>query len=182
MSILLNLTDLMRFRGYTILTQEFLKDHFEYRDGHLYRIKATKGSQVGKRFGQKDKDGYIVGRFFYKVYKEHKLIWLYHYGVWPNGNLDHVNVIPDDNRIENLREADKQSNAFNRKSHKNSTSKYKGVSWCKRDKNWQVSYCIGGKRIYIGKFNCEIEAAKAYDNTVREYHKEFQKVNINDFS
>ena len=24
------------------------------------------------------------------------------------------------------------------------------------------------------------EAAKAYDNTVREYHKEFQKVNIND--
>ena len=41
---------------------------------------------------------------------------------------------------------------------------------------------VGSLRIYIGKFNCEIEAAKAYDNTVREYHKEFQKVNINDFS
>ena len=157
------------------LTQSYLVSKFNYSNGKLYR--KSSGKEVGHY-----SRGYLHAQLLGKKRLLHRLIWLYHYGELPKDQIDHINGIRDDNRIENLREADKQSNAFNRRSHKNSTSKYKGVSWCKRDKNWQVSYCIGGKRIYIGKFNCEIEAAKAYDNTVREYHKEFQKVNINDFS
>ena len=139
----------------------------------MYRIKATKGSQVGSRFGQKDKDGYIVGRFFYKVYKEHRLIWLYHYGVWPNGNLDHINTIPDDNRIENLREATHQQNMFNRGSHKNTTSTYKGVHWCKRNKKWRAQYKLNGKTIRVGDYDCEESARKAYVYAVEDHQKEF---------
>ena len=169
--------------GESPLYQELI-EHLEYDSGHLIWIKIppkNNSIKIGKRFGSTESNGYIRGQFKGKKFLEHRVVYYMFNKIVPSF-IDHINGIRDDNRIENLREADKQSNTFNRKSHKNSTSKYKGVSWCKRDKNWQVSYCIGGKRIDIGKFNCEIEAAKAYDNTVREYHKEFQKVNINDFS
>ena len=128
---------------------------------------------MGKRFGQKDKDGYVVGRFFYKRYKEHKLIWLYHYGEWPNGNLDHINTIPDDNRIENLREATHQQNMFNRGSHKNTTSIYKGVHWCKSNKKWRAAYKFNGKTIRVGDYDCEESAHKAYVEAVKDHQKEF---------
>ena len=144
----------------------------------MYRIKATKGSQVGKRFGQKDKDGYIVGRFFYKAYKEHRLIWLYHYGVWPDNQLDHINGIRDDNRIENLREATNQQNMFNRKSVKSSTSQYKGVSWNKQLKKWSANYKINSEQIRLGVFSDEIDAANAYDKATVELHGSYHKKNL----
>ena len=174
-----------KVKGRKPLTQDLLREYLRYcESGHLVWNKrpwSKSTAKVGDKVGSLETNGYIRCQIFKNRKLEHQLVFLFFNGYIPK-YIDHINGIRDDNRIENLREADKQSNAFNRKSHKNSTSKYKGVSWCKRDKNWQVSYCIGGKRIYIGKFNCEIEAAKAYDNTVREYHKEFQKVNINDFS
>ena len=92
--------------------------------------------------------------------------------------VDHINGDRSDNRIENLRVATVQQNAFNRASHKGSSSKYKGVSWYKRDKQWQASCCIDNKRIYIGKFATEEEAAKAYDKAVTKHHKTYMKRNI----
>lgn len=50
-------------------------------------------------------------------------------GDWPKDQLDHINGVRDDNRIENLREVTSQQNNFNRKPNSNSTSNYKGVSW-----------------------------------------------------
>lgn len=107
------------------------------------------------------------------MYKEHKLIWLYHYGEWPNGNLDHINTIPDDNRIENLREATHQQNMFNRSSHKNTTSIYKGVHWCKSNKKWRAAYKFNGKTIRVGDYDCEESAHKAYVEAVKDHQKEF---------
>ena len=51
---------------------------------------------------------------------------------------------------------------------KNSTSKYKGVSWAKDRQRWYVGITVKGKRIGIGRFTDEIEAAKAYDKYVLE--------------
>lgn len=107
------------------------------------------------------------------MYKEHKLIWLYHYGEWPNGNLDHINTIPDDNRIENLREATHQQNMFNRGSHKNTTSIYKGVHWCRSNKKWRAAYKFNGKTIRVGDYDYEESAHKAYVEAVKDHQKEF---------
>ena len=42
------------------ITQEFLKEHFEYRDGHLWRIKSSSNKvKVGQRFGSYASEGYI---------------------------------------------------------------------------------------------------------------------------
>jgi hypothetical protein len=51
---------------------------------------------------------------------------------------------------------------------KNSTSKYKGVSWSTGRKRWAVYVSFNKKRHGIGRFKCEIEAAKAYDNFIKE--------------
>jgi len=46
---------------------------------------------------------------------------------------------------------------------RNSTSTYKGVSWASTRNKWAVYITVDKKRIGIGRFDCEIEAAKAYD-------------------
>lgn len=43
------------------------------------------------------------------------------------------------------------------------SSKYRGVFWVKSEKRWRAQFSHKGKRHTIGRFECEIEAAKAYD-------------------
>ena len=155
------------------IAQELLKEHFEYCDGHLWWIKSTSNRvKVGQRFGSYDRDGYILGGLRGKKYLEHRLIWLYHYGKWPKECIDHINGIKDDNRIENLREATRQQNSFNRKSGRGSSSQYKGVCWCKLSKKWKAQYWYNGKRCHVGLYETEEVAAEAYRETTKNLHKE----------
>lgn len=91
--------------------------------------------------------------------------------------VDHINGDGLDNRKENLRFATTSENAMNKCSTKNKSSSYKGVSWYKRYKKWQAQIKFKGKSIYIGIFDTEIEAAKAYDNKAKELFGEFAKLN-----
>ena len=157
------------------ITQEFLKEHFEYCDGHLWWIKPISNRvKLGEQFGT-NVHGYRRCQLFYKVYMEHRLIWLYHYGVWPTKQLDHIDGNPDNNKIENLREVTNQQNQYNKGSRKESTSQYKGVSWHKRDKKWVAQARIGGKNKTIGSFHCEHEAAEAYRKATEQLHGEYAK-------
>ena len=157
------------------VTKELLKEYFEYRNGHLWWIKPS-GPRVksGYQFGTDRRDGYRHGKFFGKRYLEHRLIWLYHYGNWPKDLLDHTNGIKHDNRIENLREATRKQNSYNRKSSKGASSKYKGVHWSKAKQKWVSQYTDGDKNYHLGYYNTELEAAKAYRKATEELHKEYQ--------
>jgi hypothetical protein len=42
------------------------------------------------------------------------------------------------------------------------SSKYKGVSWCKRDSKWLAQKTINGKYKFLGRFKNEEDAYKAY--------------------
>ncbi|HBC5385607.1 TPA: HNH endonuclease [Citrobacter koseri] len=60
---------------------------------------------AGKVAGSKDpKHGYIRIKLCGKNHKAHRLAWLYVHEHWPEGEIDHVNGIRDDNRIGNLRD------------------------------------------------------------------------------
>lgn len=93
--------------------------------------------------------------------------------------VDHINHNGLDNRKANLRLATRSQNAQNRRKPNNSSrSKYKGISFNKREKKWNARIQVDGKQKFLGFFRDEVEAAKAYDEAARKYHKEFAVVNF----
>ena len=87
--------------------------------------------------------------------------------------MESLNLIKNDNRIENLREATIQQNSFNRKSLVGSASDYKGVTWHKRHKKWQAQHRYKGKTCYLGLYETEAEAAEAYRKATEHLHKDY---------
>ena len=78
---------------------------FEYRDGKLYN-KTTRNNHAikGNRAGLLAQTGYRVSSVEGKPKREHRVIWEMLNGKIPKGlQIDHINRIKDDNRIENLR-------------------------------------------------------------------------------
>ena len=140
------------------ITQDLVKDYFEYRDGGLYWKRYKRGSQLGKRFGAKDR--YRVGSFFGKRCKEHQLMWLYHCGNWPE-QLDHRDRCKHNNEIENLRETTTFLNAQNVE-YSQQTSNHIGVGYHKRSGKWRARSWKNGKRFEIGRFETERQAIEAY--------------------
>jgi hypothetical protein len=57
------------------------------------------------------------------------------------------------------------------------SSKFRGVSWHKRDEKWVANICCDGRKQYLGAFTDEIVAAKAYDEAARI--KEGPGANVN---
>ena len=156
-----------------------LKENFYYSEGHLYRkTSSTNSVKIGDRFGGKNIQGYISGYFLGKRYLEHRLVWFYHYGEWPKDQIDHINGIRDDNRIENLREVTNQQNVCNSLGSSSSKSRYKGLTWYKSRSKWQVRVRHMDKTHHVGYFHNEIDAAKAYDVKAKELHKDYGRLNF----
>jgi group I intron endonuclease len=61
---------------------------------------------------------------------------------------------------------------------KNSSSRYVGVSYDKKNKKWAASIQWNGKRLHLGRFNTELEAALAYNAKALELYGSRAKLNI----
>lgn len=109
-----------------------------------------------------------------KTQKSYRL----HYLVTGLRFVDHIDGNGLNNCLSNLREANystNNKNSFKRKDAK--YSKYKGVGFNVARNKWTARIQVDGKRITIGMFDLEIDAAKAYNDAAIKYHKEFAKVN-----
>ena len=101
----------------------------------------------------------------------------------PGMFIDHINHNGLDNRKANLRPATRTQNIWHRKKFKRpSRSRYKGVDWSKTQKKWRARIRVNGKRIYLGSFKNELQAAKAYDAAAKKYHGEFAVLNFSSLS
>ena len=99
----------------------------------------------------------------------------------PKGfDVDHINHDKLDNRKFNLRICTRRENNINRKtlSILTKTSLYKGVCWDKSRNKWRANVGYNGKKIHLGRFENELEAAKAYDNKAKELFGEYAYLNF----
>lgn len=96
--------------------------------------------------------------------------------------VDHINHDALDNRKKNLRICNKSQNCSNRRSARGASSKYLGVSKSvsKNVTKWTATISKMRKMIYYGRFDTEIEAAKAYNEWAKEVHGEFANLNVID--
>lgn len=100
-------------------------------------------------------------------------------GNTPNGYcIDHINGNTLDNRKENLRFVTRQQNSLNRKSHFNSSSKYRCISLFKRTGKYEVQINIKQNNTKLGYYWSEFIAANVADVASILYHKEFGTLNF----
>lgn len=121
--------------------------------------------------------GYQRGGILSRKYLAHRVVFALANGRWPVGPVDHRDGNPGNNRPENLREATIQQNNQNT-SGRGGSSPFKGTYWHEARKKWYAQCKSGGRNRFLGYFDEETAAARAYDNFVRVAHGEFARLNF----
>ncbi len=97
----------------------------------------------------------------------------------PKGKVvDHINGNKFDNTRANMRNVTQRQNIYNRGKRVGAGSIYKGVSYDKSRGNWRVMLYFDGKHFFLGSFDTEVEAARAYDRQAVEFFKECAWLNF----
>jgi len=153
------------------LTAEYLRSALDYNpETGVFTWKvARQGVKKGVIAGTTQASGYMRIKVDGRSYYAHRLAWLFYYGEWPKGPLDHKDRDPTNNAISNLRECTPVKNQHNSTKSWGS-SEYRGVCWNKKENKWVVRIGVNNKLIYLGYFDDELEAAKAYREAKEKYH------------
>lgn len=161
-------------KGYETIVDE---QDFEYLSQHRWKALVTKGLVYAARTKM------LSGRLSSGCRRStivlmHRVI----IGAKTGEQVDHRNTDTLDNRRKNLRIATVRQNAANARKTRG-CSRFKGVYWNKGKHLWQAQIADGireGKQVvrYLGRFEHEIEAARAYDRAARRMHGEFARLNF----
>ncbi|HGP0980321.1 TPA: HNH endonuclease [Klebsiella aerogenes] len=152
---------------------------FYYESGNIYwKINASRNTPVGTLAGSKDKSrGYWSVHIKGKSFKRSRIIYEMHHGPIPSGmQIDHINGVTSDDRIENLRIATQSENQMNRGIMKHNSSGVRGVSWDPRKQRWRAQVQINGRCRHLGYFKEKHEAAIAAESGRRSLFGEFARV------
>ena len=125
------------------------------RTGHVFYA-------VGRRRGH----GYEPWTFMHRVILDPD----------PGWETDHINGNGLDNRRCNLRLCTRAENSWNQCSRTGS-SVHKGVHWHRSNRAWQANITVNGKRIHLGSFPNQEDAAHAYNEAAAKYFGEFARLN-----
>ena len=151
-----------------MLTHKELRKLIIYKSDGKLLWSSVHLTHHGKEAGTaRDRDGYYQIRVNDILYKVHRIIWYWHYGDWPKGQIDHINRNKGDNRIENLRDITQTQNARNCDLRKCNTSGYRGVLKTRIGK-WQSQIKLDGSYINLGIFEFKHEAISARRKVERE--------------
>ncbi len=121
--------------------------------------------------------GYAARQMYVGAGKQHQILMHRVIANTPEGMFtDHINGNKLDNRKCNLRVVTRSQNCRNQGPRiQKISSQHKGVYWHKRDRRWRATITTDERRIWLGDFKTELEAANAYKEAARKYHGEFAR-------
>lgn len=156
-----------------MVTQAELKRLLNYNiETGNFTWKSTRRGQVmvGDIAGCGDASyGYTVIKINGRLYRAHRLAWLYVHGKFPKNQIDHINHIRSDNRLSNLRHVTQVENHQNCTMDMRNTSGRTGVYWEKARNKWRARIKVGGKRLSLGSYIKHSDACEARDAADIEY-------------
>ena len=149
------------------MIKNILGADFKYEEDKMYRFDKRNNKWNCCNDNTVSSGGYINISINKKFYKLHRLIYKYHNEEWDitnskNNQIDHIDINPLNNKIENLRIVNSSQNNRNQNKRKNCSSKYVGVSWNKANNKWATQITINYKVKHLGLFDIEEESAEAY--------------------
>lgn len=146
-----------------MLTADRLREAVSYdpETGIFRRKQPTRRVRVGSVCGSPDTNGYLLFRIDAKRYLAHRLAWLYSYGVWPSGDIDHINHDTSDNRLVNLRDVTRSTNMHNMRKPRHNASGVRGVCFDSTSRRWMAYVQVDRKFKNLGRFEKKEDAAVA---------------------
>lgn len=133
---------------------------YDPETGKFFNVRAWGKKPAGREAkGSLNASGYVQLALSGRPYVAHRLAWLYAYGAWPDGDIDHINRDKTDNRISNLRLVSRSENQLNRKRNRNNKSGYNGVY--ARDGGYTATIKLNGVRHSLGVYDTFAEARAA---------------------
>ena len=125
-------------------------------------------------------NGYPRGNIFGRLMLAHRAAYMIMTGqpLTSAQQVDHINGIRSDNRWANLRLATNTQNQHNSRSAKGSSSSFVGVSWDRFANKWCAYICPENRKVHLGYFESEIEAALARDRTASQMFGEYARLNF----
>lgn len=139
------------------------------------KIETCSRVKVGQRADIPCGKGRRIVVFGNMKYYAHRLAWFYVHGKWPIDQIDHRDLDPCNNKIENLRESTQGQNMAN-VSRVNKTGR-RGIylqTQCPTPR-WIARIRFNGRGIYIGCYDCPEKAHNAYLEASRKYYGEFAR-------
>lgn len=133
------------------------------------RVGRRAGTKAGDIAGGIKPNGYRV-IWIGANYMAHRLAWLYVHGTWPEGQIDHINRVRDDNRIANLRSVACAENIQNRDRQGNNVSGFKGVFRAKGNRRWTAQITANGVQMHLGTYETAEAAHAAYCAAAARLH------------
>lgn len=163
-----------------MITQERLKHlvNYDHSTG-IFTRRVTYGRhdcfKAGVTLGCDNGSGYLTITLDKSKYYAHRLAWLYVTGGWPKAEIDHRDLNRANNKFDNLREATRNTNSFNKPVQKNNKIGIKGVSWSTTMKQFESRITVYGKQICLGYFETKEAAALVYESAAKKYHGEYAR-------
>lgn len=154
------------------LTAELLRAAVTYDPltGEFRRLVSSSHAKAGDAADCVNARGYIEFNVLGRLHRAHRLAWLYVYGEWPAGDIDHKNRDKTDNRIANLRVVTNRVNSENRSdANSNSSTGLLGVRR-RRNGTFEARIGVGGHLLYLGVHVTAEQAHAAYLSAKRINH------------
>jgi hypothetical protein len=177
----------LQFKGNENLSGELLRSLVQYdgvtgsmiwqeRPCHLFtnqaQMKRWNRNYAGKNAAHVHPDGYAhtkIGNYYYGT---HRLVWLYTHGLFPDGEIDHINGDRADNRIDNLRDVSKSTNHRNKQRPFHNKTGVIGVKLTKRGV-YMAEIFDGERKVFLGSFKDlrDAQIARLAAERVLGYHR-----------